>query len=110
MPSYSKFIKELVTEERKEETEEVTAIFNKECSAVVQNKLPPKLEDPKENVSNVEVETDEIVDKQEELRLEGYEDVGRRANRVAHRETREWYDAWVKLNKALDVEYEVLCF
>ena len=45
MPNYAKFIKELVTEKRK--LEEAHATFlNAECSAVVQNQLPPKLGDP----------------------------------------------------------------
>ena len=45
MPNYSKFIKELVTDKKK--LEEVKATFlNAECSAIVQNKIPPKLEDP----------------------------------------------------------------
>nr|XP_043639281.1 uncharacterized protein LOC122610352 [Erigeron canadensis] len=45
MPNYAKFIKDLVTDKRK--LEEAKATFpNAECSAIVQNQIPPKLEDP----------------------------------------------------------------
>nr|XP_043615815.1 uncharacterized protein LOC122587716 [Erigeron canadensis] len=45
MPNYAKFIKELVTDKKK--LDEAKATFlNEECSAVVKNKLPPKLADP----------------------------------------------------------------
>nr|XP_043630033.1 uncharacterized protein LOC122601331 [Erigeron canadensis] len=45
MPNYAKFIKELVTDKGK--IDEVKATFlNAECSAIVQNHIPPKLEDP----------------------------------------------------------------
>nr|XP_043619772.1 uncharacterized protein LOC122591576 [Erigeron canadensis] len=44
MPNYAKFIKELVTDKKK--LGEVKATFlNEECSAVIKNKLPPKLSD-----------------------------------------------------------------
>nr|XP_043616314.1 uncharacterized protein LOC122588261 [Erigeron canadensis] len=45
MPNYAKFIKELVTDKKK--LDEAKATFmNEECSAVIKNKLPPKLSDP----------------------------------------------------------------
>nr|XP_043638042.1 uncharacterized protein LOC122609046 [Erigeron canadensis] len=45
MPNYAKFIKDLITDKRK--LEEANATFlNAECSAIVQNQIPPKLEDP----------------------------------------------------------------
>nr|XP_043622883.1 uncharacterized protein LOC122594498 [Erigeron canadensis] len=45
MPNYAKFIKDLITDKRK--LEEAKATFlNAECSAIVQNQIPPKLEDP----------------------------------------------------------------
>nr|XP_043638025.1 uncharacterized protein LOC122609029 [Erigeron canadensis] len=45
MLNYAKFIKELVTDKGK--LNEVKATFlNAECSAIVQNHIPPKLEDP----------------------------------------------------------------
>nr|XP_043633103.1 uncharacterized protein LOC122604282 [Erigeron canadensis] len=45
MPNYAKFIKELVMDKKK--LDEAKATFlNEECSAVIRNKLPPKLSDP----------------------------------------------------------------
>ncbi|GJX66268.1 hypothetical protein Tco_0300611 [Tanacetum coccineum] len=45
MPNYGKFLKDLVSNKRK--MEQISAAFlNKECSAIIQNKLPPKLGDP----------------------------------------------------------------
>ena len=44
MPYYAKFLKELVSNKKKLE-EYATISFTKECSAVLQNKLPPKLKD-----------------------------------------------------------------
>nr|XP_043615909.1 uncharacterized protein LOC122587808 [Erigeron canadensis] len=45
MLNYAKFIKDLVTDKRK--LEEAKATFlNAECSAIVQNQISPKLEDP----------------------------------------------------------------
>ncbi|GJZ40132.1 reverse transcriptase domain-containing protein [Tanacetum coccineum] len=44
MPNYRKFLKDLVS--NKSKMEQISAAFlNKECSAIVQNKLPPKLGD-----------------------------------------------------------------
>ncbi|GJU75033.1 hypothetical protein Tco_1266438, partial [Tanacetum coccineum] len=46
MPSYGKFLKDLVS--NKSKMEQISAAFlNEECSAIVQNKLPPKLGDPR---------------------------------------------------------------
>ena len=45
MPSYAKFLKEILSKKRKfEEYETVT--LSEECSAVIQRKLLPKLKDP----------------------------------------------------------------
>nr|GEU60493.1 reverse transcriptase domain-containing protein [Tanacetum cinerariifolium] len=45
MPNYGKFVKELVS--NKSKMEKICVSFlNEECSAIVQNKLPPKLGDP----------------------------------------------------------------
>ncbi|XP_020266173.1 uncharacterized protein LOC109841631 [Asparagus officinalis] len=45
MSSYAKFLKEVLSNKRKlEEYETVT--LTEECSAIIQNKLPPKLKDP----------------------------------------------------------------
>ncbi|GKB61322.1 reverse transcriptase domain-containing protein [Tanacetum coccineum] len=45
MPNYGKFLKDLVS--TKSMMEKIFAAFlNEECSAIVQNKLPPKLGDP----------------------------------------------------------------
>ncbi|GJZ97796.1 hypothetical protein Tco_0670249 [Tanacetum coccineum] len=42
MPNYNKFLKELVS--KKNKLEEIFAAFlNEECSAIIQNKIPPKL-------------------------------------------------------------------
>lgn len=45
MPSYTKFLKEILSNKRKLQDEETVAL-NVECSAMVQSKLPPKLGDP----------------------------------------------------------------
>ena len=45
MPSYAKFLKEILSNKRKLEEYE-TAALTEECSAVIQNKLPAKLKDP----------------------------------------------------------------
>ncbi|XP_019154250.1 PREDICTED: uncharacterized protein LOC109150722 [Ipomoea nil] len=45
MPSYAKYIKEIVSNKKKLE-EFATVHLNEECSAVLQSKLPPKLMDP----------------------------------------------------------------
>jgi len=45
MPSYEIFLKEILSNKRKIEEDE-TINLTKECSAIIQNKLPPKLKDP----------------------------------------------------------------
>ncbi|KAL2525879.1 Aspartic peptidase [Abeliophyllum distichum] len=45
MPSYTKFMKEILSNKRKLEEHE-TVMLTEECSALLQNKLPPKLKDP----------------------------------------------------------------
>ena len=45
MPSYAKFLKEILSNKRKLEDEE-TVMLTEECSAILQKKLPPKLKDP----------------------------------------------------------------
>ncbi|XP_056169350.1 uncharacterized protein LOC130138655 [Syzygium oleosum] len=45
MPSYAKFLKEIFANKRKLEDYK-TVKLNEECSAILQNKLPPKLKDP----------------------------------------------------------------
>ena len=45
MPSYAKFLKEILSKKRKLEEYETVAL-SEECSAVIQRKLPPKLKDP----------------------------------------------------------------
>jgi len=44
MPSYAKFLKEVLSNKRKLEEHEITSL-TEECSATVQNKLPAKLKD-----------------------------------------------------------------
>ncbi|XP_052197378.1 uncharacterized protein LOC127804544 [Diospyros lotus] len=44
MPSYAKFMKEIISNKRKLEEHE-TVMLTEECSAILQNKLPPKLKD-----------------------------------------------------------------
>ena len=46
MPSYAKFLKEILKNKRKLEDYEIVKI-NEECLAIIQNKLPPKLKDPR---------------------------------------------------------------
>ena len=45
MPSYTKFLKDILKNKMRLEDFE-TAKFNEECSAIIQKKLPPKLKDP----------------------------------------------------------------
>ncbi|KAJ9175446.1 hypothetical protein P3X46_013998 [Hevea brasiliensis] len=45
MPSYAKFLKEILLKKRKLE-DYGTVALTEECSAILQNKLPPKLKDP----------------------------------------------------------------
>ena len=45
MPSYAKFMKGILSRKLKLEELETVALME-ECSAVLQQKLPPKLEDP----------------------------------------------------------------
>ncbi|XP_027067615.1 uncharacterized protein [Coffea arabica] len=45
IPSYAKFLKEIMTKKRKLVDSETIAL-TEECSAILQNKLPPKLKDP----------------------------------------------------------------
>jgi len=45
MPSYAKFLKEILTNKRKTDVDETVAL-TEECSAIIQNKMPPKLKDP----------------------------------------------------------------
>ncbi|XP_019183956.1 PREDICTED: uncharacterized protein LOC109178859 [Ipomoea nil] len=45
MPSYAKYIKEIMSNKKKLE-EFATVHLNEECSAILQSKLPPKLMDP----------------------------------------------------------------
>ncbi|GKV04420.1 hypothetical protein SLEP1_g16575 [Rubroshorea leprosula] len=45
MPSYAKFLKEILVNKRKLEEFEMVKL-NEECSVILQNKLPPKLKDP----------------------------------------------------------------
>ncbi|XP_052172200.1 uncharacterized protein LOC127788130 [Diospyros lotus] len=44
MPSYAKFLKDIIANKRKLEEFEIVKL-NEECSAILQNKLPPKLKD-----------------------------------------------------------------
>ncbi|XP_071902706.1 uncharacterized protein [Coffea arabica] len=45
IPSYTKFLKEIMTKKRKLVDSE-TIVLTEKCSASIQNKLPPKLKDP----------------------------------------------------------------
>ena len=45
MPTYAKFLKDILSNKRKLEEYETVAL-TEECSALIQNKLPPKLKDP----------------------------------------------------------------
>jgi len=45
MPTYAKILKEILSKKRKIEEDE-TVNLTEECSAIIQNKLPPKLKDP----------------------------------------------------------------
>ena len=46
MSSYAKFMKEILFRKRKLKHDDAM-MFTKECSTILQNKLPPKLKDPK---------------------------------------------------------------
>ncbi|XP_050877050.1 uncharacterized protein LOC127080800 [Lathyrus oleraceus] len=45
MPSYAKFLKEILSTKKKLEDDK-TVTLNTECSAIIQNDMPPKLKDP----------------------------------------------------------------
>ena len=45
MPSYAKFLKEILGNKRKLEDYEIVKL-NEECFTIILNKLPPKLKDP----------------------------------------------------------------
>ena len=45
MPSYAKFLKEILSNKKKLEDDE-TVTLNAECSAIIQNNMPPKQKDP----------------------------------------------------------------
>ncbi|XP_027182076.1 uncharacterized protein LOC113780477 [Coffea eugenioides] len=45
IPSYAKFLKKIMIKKKKLEDSETIAL-TKECSTIIQNKLPPKLKDP----------------------------------------------------------------
>jgi hypothetical protein len=45
MPSYAKFLKEILTNKRKVDVDDIVAL-TEECSTIIQNKMPPKLKDP----------------------------------------------------------------
>ncbi|XP_075494683.1 uncharacterized protein LOC142532251 [Primulina tabacum] len=45
MPSYAKFLKDILANKRKLE-DHITVNLTENCSALVQNKIPPKLKDP----------------------------------------------------------------
>ncbi|XP_071917169.1 uncharacterized protein [Coffea arabica] len=58
IPSYAKFLKEIMTKKRRLVDSE-TIVLTEECSAIIQNKLPPKLKDAESftvpcTISNVE--------------------------------------------------------
>ena len=46
MPSYVKYLKEILTNKRKIDDDVDTAGLTEECSAIIQNKMPAKLKDP----------------------------------------------------------------
>ncbi|XP_021648954.2 uncharacterized protein LOC110641518 [Hevea brasiliensis] len=45
MPSYAKFLKDILSKKRRLEDYEIVTL-TEECSVILQNKLPPKLKDP----------------------------------------------------------------
>ena len=45
MPSYAKFLKEILSNKKKLEDNEIV-LLTAECSAIIQNNMPPKLKDP----------------------------------------------------------------
>nr|XP_010914858.1 uncharacterized protein LOC105040154 [Elaeis guineensis] len=58
MPSYAKFLKDILSKKRRLEDHE-TVMLIEECSAIIQNKLPSKLKDPRSftiscNIGNIE--------------------------------------------------------
>ena len=46
MPTYAKFLKDILKNKKRLEDFETVKI-NEECSTIIQNKLPPKLKDPR---------------------------------------------------------------
>ena len=46
MPSYAKFLKEILRNKKKKLEDYEIVRLSEECSAIIQKKLPPKLKDP----------------------------------------------------------------
>ena len=46
MPSYAKFLKEILGNKKKKEDYEIVRM-NEECTTIIQRKLPPKLKNPR---------------------------------------------------------------
>ncbi|KAJ9556630.1 hypothetical protein OSB04_011244 [Centaurea solstitialis] len=59
MPSYVKFLKDIISNKRKIE-EHATVALTEECSAIIQHKLPPKLKDPGSFTIPVHIGTSEF--------------------------------------------------
>ncbi|KAI3692075.1 hypothetical protein L6452_31884 [Arctium lappa] len=59
MPSYVKFLKDILSNKRKIE-EQATVALTEECSAIIQHKLPPKLKDPGSFTIPVHIGTSEF--------------------------------------------------
>ena len=45
MPSYAKFLKEILSNQKNLKDNEIVLLID-ECSAIIQNNMPPKLKDP----------------------------------------------------------------
>ncbi|XP_057443902.1 uncharacterized protein LOC130736066 [Lotus japonicus] len=56
MPTYAKFMKDILSRRRKLSEESETIMLTEECSAILQKKLPPKLKDPGSFTISVDIE------------------------------------------------------
>ncbi|XP_057426220.1 uncharacterized protein LOC130719619 [Lotus japonicus] len=56
MPTYAKFMKDILSRRRKLSEESETKMLTEECSAILQKKLPPKLKDPGSFTISVDIE------------------------------------------------------
>ncbi|XP_061366624.1 uncharacterized protein LOC133309812 [Gastrolobium bilobum] len=61
MPSYAKFMKSLLSRKHKLKEEMETVSLTAECSAIIQKKIPPKLQDPDRSIKRPEGVVEDVL-------------------------------------------------